>query len=122
MRLGFLSYDFNDHPTAHLLEAIFETVATYTSAATGCGNLYLPTNSDSTCNTDNCSTTISPNCSSTTNSYCNSNISNNSGISSRSLRGTVFDDVELVVFSYGKDDGSVYRKQLKKVRIMTLIS
>lgn len=27
LRLGFMSYDFGDHPTAHLIEALFETVA-----------------------------------------------------------------------------------------------
>jgi hypothetical protein len=26
LRLGFVSYDFNDHPTAHLVEAIFDVV------------------------------------------------------------------------------------------------
>ena len=26
LRLGFISYDFNDHPTAHLVEAIFDVV------------------------------------------------------------------------------------------------
>lgn len=26
LKLGFLSYDFNNHPTAHLIEALFETV------------------------------------------------------------------------------------------------
>lgn len=26
MKLGFLSYDFNDHPTAHLVEGLFTTI------------------------------------------------------------------------------------------------
>lgn len=26
LKLGFLSYDFNDHPTAHLVEALFQTI------------------------------------------------------------------------------------------------
>lgn len=28
LRVGFMSYDFNDHPTAHLVEGIFDTVHT----------------------------------------------------------------------------------------------
>ena len=116
MRLGFLSYDFNDHPTAHLVEGIFETVATCTHTAADCGRLHLPTSSsDNDSNSKYSSTNTSTGCNSTTNN------SDTSSINSSGIRGTVFDDVELVVFSYGKDDGSVYRKQLKKVRIMTPI-
>ena len=35
LRLGFISYDFNDHPTAHLVEAIFDVVRRRAGEAAG---------------------------------------------------------------------------------------
>lgn len=65
LRLGFISFDFNDHPTAHLIEGIFEIIA-----------------------------------------------------NGRSLKSkhdlNLFDSVHTVIFSYGKDDGSEYRKNLER--------
>jgi len=63
LRLGFISYDFNDHPTAHLAIALFETI--------GRGE----------------------------------------GIDSREMHF----DVELITFSYGKNDNSSYRHSLENL-------
>ena len=35
LRLGMLSYDFNDHPTAHLVEALFNDIALFSSTGEG---------------------------------------------------------------------------------------
>ena len=37
LRLGFISYDFNDHPTAHLVEAIFDVVRLHRRGASSRG-------------------------------------------------------------------------------------
>lgn len=34
LRIGFISFDFNDHPTAHLVETIFNITTSYRDAAT----------------------------------------------------------------------------------------
>lgn len=59
LRIGFMSCDFNDHPTAHLVEGIFSVFA--------------------------------------------------------KMRESLVHRLELIVFSYGKDDGSIYRQNLEKV-------
>lgn len=64
LRLGFISYDFNDHPTAHLVIALFETI--------GRGECVVGS--------------LGPLC-----------------------------DVELITFSYGKDDNSSYRRALESL-------
>lgn len=63
LRVGFMSYDFNDHPTAHLVEGIFDIA-------------YRRRTQDS---------------------Y------------------NYIQKVELIIFSYGKNDGSSYRIQLEQV-------
>ena len=64
LRLGFIRYDFNDHPTAHLVIALFETI--------GRGGCVIDS------------------------------------------RGPLC-GVELVTFSYGKDDNSSYRRTLERL-------
>ena len=59
LRIGFMSYDFNDHPTAHLVEGIFDVVYRR-------------------------------------NQYAQRKYT-------------------LIIFSYGKNDGSTYRLQLEQV-------
>ncbi len=79
LRLGFLSYDFNDHPTSHLVEGLFFSVRKGQRRATAAGGVW--------------------------------------GLGGRpplevdpleGLNTSVFDSVELLVYSYGKDDGSTY--------------
>ena len=82
LRLGFISFDFTDHPTAHLIEAVFHIVRTYQ----GCGN------DGSSCNSDNSIDTESNSVNTATHSMLN---------------------VELIIFSYGKDDESQYRARLQ---------
>jgi len=74
IRIGFLSYDFNSHPTAHLVEAIFVEI----NRCKG-GSIKGKAN----------------------------------GICMSKQR--VFDDVELFIYSYGKDDNSTYRRNLENV-------
>ena len=66
LRIGFMSFDFNNHPTAHLVEGIFSVIRRY------------------------------------------SDKKNNSA----STKSSRFADVELYIYSYGKDDNSTYRRQL----------
>jgi predicted O-linked N-acetylglucosamine transferase (SPINDLY family) len=65
LRVGFISCDFNDHPTAHLVEAIFSVFA--------------------------------------------------------KMRAVHDHHFKLIVFSYGKDDNSIYRYNLQKVFFMVRI-
>jgi predicted O-linked N-acetylglucosamine transferase (SPINDLY family) len=74
LRLGFMSFDFNDHPTAHLIEAVFQIITAAQREAT-----------DLTANT------------------------------STPAAGSIFAGVELIVFSYGRNDGSQYRKNLEQL-------
>jgi predicted O-linked N-acetylglucosamine transferase (SPINDLY family) len=67
LRIGFISYDFNDHPTAHLIEGIFKIIQEKRSLR-------------------------------------EKNVS----------EGNIFDSIYTVIFSYGKDDGSVYRSILQR--------
>eukprot|EP01038_Epipyxis_sp_PR26KG_P004045 gene4045-5787_t len=62
LRLGFISYDFNDHPTTHLIEGIFQVIH-----------------------------------------------------QSRKRNIKLFNNVKLFVYSYGKDDNSSYRNNLKQM-------
>jgi hypothetical protein len=71
LRLGFMSFDFNDHPTAHLIEAVFQIITAAQRATT-------------TADERNSSAT-----------------------------GSLFHGVELIVFSYGRNDGSRYRRNLE---------
>lgn len=66
LRIGFISFDFNDHPTAHLVEGIFHTVQQLREKGARRG-LSWP------------------------------------------------HKTELIVYSYGKDDGSSYRNRLSTV-------
>jgi predicted O-linked N-acetylglucosamine transferase (SPINDLY family) len=66
LRVGFISCDFNDHPTAHLVEAIFSVFAKMRAARD-------------------------------------------------------HHHFKLIVFSYGKDDNSIYRHNLQKVFFMARI-
>lgn len=77
LRLGFISYDFNDHPTAHLIEAVFQIIVTAQQR----------THSQAA----------------------------NSVISSGESVHSIFDSVELVIFSYGRDDGSQFRQRLEAI-------
>ena len=87
LNIGFMSYDFNNHPTAHLVEAIFVEVHKYrtrtqthtqgTSTGSGTG-----TGSDTTKTTPT---------------------------------HHVFDDVNLFIYSYGRNDNSSYRNNLMEV-------
>lgn len=72
LKLGFISYDFNDHPTAHLVEAIFQIINKHISG----DHIY---------------------------------------IHSRPSTSTLYDHVELIIFSYGKNDNSAYRKSLQRL-------
>lgn len=40
MRLGFLSFDFNDHPTSQLLEGFFAVVQNYSASCSSTPNLF----------------------------------------------------------------------------------
>ena len=65
LRIGFMSYDFNDHPTAHLLEGIFDVVYRRNQRHQFVPHKYT-----------------------------------------------------LIIFSYGKNDGSTYRLQLEQVSMI----
>ena len=89
INIGFLSYDFNSHPTAHLVEAIFYEISKYKCIHTGGCTIYSSEDaSDSSAGT---------------------------GTGSGSQRQHVFDDVRLYIYSYGKDDNSTYRRNLQEV-------
>lgn len=74
LNIGFMSYDFNNHPTAHLVEAIFVEVNKHRRAM----DLFKMDGNN------------------------------------RNMRN-VFDDVNLFIYSYGRDDKSSYRRQLMEV-------
>ena len=76
LKIGFISHDFNAHPTAHLVEAIFVEINRYT------------------------------------NSIDQRNHSSD--------HAHVFFDVNLYIYSYGKDDNSTYRKSLEAVSYLLL--
>ena len=69
LRIGFMSYDFNDHPTAHLVEGIFDIVRKQVLQQEHSTHEY--------------------------------NFK-----------------YRLIIFSYGKDDGSTFRKQLEQVSLI----
>jgi tetratricopeptide (TPR) repeat protein len=75
LRYGFISYDINNHPTAHLLEAIFRIIVESRSSA------------GSEDNTDG------------------------KGL----CKNCILQNVELILFSYGYDDDSVFRRRLRQV-------
>jgi hypothetical protein len=89
LRLGFISFDFNDHPTAHLVEGIFA----YTR------QIYSDMNRK-----DNCDqiSSIDDNmkCDTSTNSQ-------------------YYNVIELYIYNYGKNDNSVFRNSLMKVQYST---
>lgn len=82
LRLGFISFDFNDHPTAHLIDAIFHVVRSFQG------------------NDDN--------------SDFSSNITV-AGPANHSNTIHSMQNVELIIFSYGKDDNSQYRARLQRM-------
>ena len=71
LRIGFISFDINNHPTSHLLEAVFIEIQ---------ASLGLGANSKS-----------------------------------------VFSQVQLYVYAYGRDDNSTYRKHLEEVCVYKYI-
>lgn len=93
LTLGFLSYDFNDHPTAHLVEALFAVVRRSRQAKQSIAANLAPD--------------LAP------------DLGPDLGASSPSRDTGVLHalaDAEMVIFSYGKDDRSSYRKELESVR------
>jgi hypothetical protein len=78
LRLGFISFDFNDHPTAHLIEAVFQIIR----AAQQQPAQHAETDS---------------------------------GDKVGSSTSSIFNSVELVIFNYGRDDGSRYRHNLEQL-------
>lgn len=72
LKIGFMSFDFNNHPTAHLVEGIFSIIRKHRTTVVAAGDRQVMT----------------------------------------SLIHNRFDDVELFIYSYGRDDNSTYRQQL----------
>lgn len=101
LRLGFISYDFTDHPTAHLIEAIFLIIA---AAQKGCNinNYDIGSNNNSSY-------------SSSYSIYVDvANQQHNHTTTTQSeCKTSLFRSVELIVFSYGKDDNSRYRQSIQ---------
>ena len=83
IKIGFMSYDFNGHPTAHLVEAIFVEISNYVQQSGRKSSTAAPVVLGS-------SPTVN-------------------------RKHHVFDDIELYVYSYGKDDNSTYRNNLIQV-------
>ncbi len=73
VRLGFISFDFNNHPTAQMVISIFEQVRKHR--------------------------------------YTKGPIHSRGGDTVRAAPG-IFDSVDLYIYSYGRNDGSIYRQQL----------
>lgn len=89
LRYGFISYDINNHPTAHLLEAIFRIIRDKRKTKTE------TVNDSDTFPRDN----------------------DSHELMRKKDDDDVFRDVELIIFSYGFDDKSVYRRRLQQVTI-----
>lgn len=77
LKLGFLSYDFNNHPTAHLVEAIFSEVVHYRGCTVSAGEV---------CTFDH-DWRMSNRCTA----------------------------IELLVYNYGVNDNSSYRRNIENV-------
>jgi len=86
LRLGFISYDFNDHPTAHLADAIFHIVREFQRSTHSTSGHNSGSSGD-----------------------INDNI-NDSTTATHSMHS-----IELIIFSYGKNDNSHYRARLERL-------
>ena len=94
LRLGFISYDFNDHPTAHLVEAIFDVVRRRMGETAGREDLHDTT-------TTTAATTTTTAAAKTTHQH------------QPLPRQQVFRSSHLTVYSYGHNDNSSYRTRLE---------
>jgi hypothetical protein len=108
LTLGFASYDFNNHPTAHLLEAIFHVIRSLRSQS-HCRCQAVRNDEESYNRNDN----------------CNINIKGNGTVSdlflipllaqSQCVTRGIFRSVEIIAYSFGKHDNSTYRKRFEEV-------
>ena len=101
LRLGFISYDFTDHPTAHLIEAIFLIIAAAAQKGCNINNYDIGSNNSSNSSSNSIYVDVANqqhNRTTTTQSEC---------------KTSLFRSVELIVFSYGKDDNSRYRQSIQ---------
>lgn len=100
IKIGFLSYDFNSHPTAHLVEAIFVEISKCKVKGASIAKAECLLNTVASLGSDH-----KPN-----------DINATDSSSDRVNFGRrVFADVVLYIYSYGKDDNSTYRRSLQKV-------
>ena len=92
LRLGFMSYDFNDHPTSHLVEAIFDKVVKYRQRNNRQHfqrtTSYIGSHNDST---------------------------SNKPLYDTYYQQSMYNQVELIIYSFGRHDNSTYRSRLEQL-------
>ena len=113
LRVGYMSFDFNDHPTTHLVEGLFLHHKNRTGFGSSSSRSASTDSSDSS--DSSCSNSMSGD-GATTQSSDSSDSSDSHGSSSSSRSSSSYGGplVEALALSYGRADGSTYRAAVEE--------